>query len=127
MKAQAGIEFITLVSILLVLLSIFLYSSYSKQAEMLSIRIENDLKDLIKSAAFEINAAVRAGDGYERTFNFNVYTNLKGYNITIIKNTIFLEYGSWNLQHNIVTDAVIGNFTDGYNTIKNVGGIVYVN
>lgn len=94
---------------------------------MLSIRIENDLKDLIKSAAFEINAAVRAGDGYERTFNFNVYTSLKGYNITIIKNTIFLEYGSWNLQHNIVTDAIIGNFTNDYNTIKNVGGIVYVN
>ncbi|MEM0473378.1 MAG: hypothetical protein QXF88_01495 [Candidatus Aenigmatarchaeota archaeon] len=127
MKAQSGIEFITLVSMLLVLLSIFLYSSYSKQAEMLSIRIENDLKDLIKSAAFEINAAVRAGDGYERTFNFNVYTSLKGYNITIIKNTIFLEYGSWNLQHNIVTDAIIGNFTNDYNTIKNVGGIVYVN
>lgn len=127
MKSQAGIEFITLVSILLVLISIFLYSSYSKQAEMLNIRIENDLKDLIKSAAFEINAAVKAGGGYERTFNFNVYTTLKGYNMTIIKNTIFLEYGSWNLQHNIVTDAVIGNFTENYNTIRNIGGVIYVN
>ncbi|MBU5690020.1 MAG: hypothetical protein QXM68_02425 [Candidatus Aenigmatarchaeota archaeon] len=127
MKAQMGIEFVVLTSLLLVIISIFLYSSYSKQAELINIKTENELKDLLDAASFEINAAVKAGDGYERSFNMNIYTTLSQYNMEIHGNEIILVYGKWSMYKTIITRDVVGNFTKDFNRIKNVGGTIYVN
>ncbi len=128
MKAQVGIEFLIYVSMLLMLITIYLYSSYSKQAELIQLKIDNDLKDIASSAAFEINSAVRAGDGYERRFNMkDYYSNIKTFNITIIGNTVEVNFGNKYYYTSLVTKNIVGNFTTEWNFIRNIGGVIYVN
>ncbi|MBU5688072.1 MAG: hypothetical protein KQA41_02695 [Candidatus Aenigmarchaeota archaeon] len=128
MKAQAGIEFLFYIAITLIILTLFLYSSYSKQAELTRLKIDNELKDLAKSAAFEINSAVKAGDGYERRFNMKeYYSNVKEFNITIKENIVEVNFGSIYHYSNLLTKNVVGNFTLDWNFIRNQNGVIYVN
>jgi hypothetical protein len=128
MNGQAGIEFFVYVSLVLLLLSIFLYSSYSKQAELMEIRIENEVREIAESAAFEINSAVKAGDGYERRFNMkDYYSTLRDFNITILGNTVEVNFGNKHHYGNLLTDRIVGNFTLDWNRIRNDNGVIYVN
>jgi len=126
MKSQAGIEFLVYSSLLILILIIFLLSSSSKQQELIILKIDNEMKDIASDIAFEINEAVRAGDGYERRFNLNKY-DIKNFEIIIEDSTLIVKKGERRAYANIITSNIIGNFTGNWNRINNTRGIIYVN
>jgi len=128
MRGQVGIEFLVYVSIVLFLLSIFLYSSYSKQFQLMNIKIDNELREIIDGAKFEINAAVRAGDGYQRRFNMKAYyQTLNDFNITIREGLVEVNFGNRYYYGSLLTKNIVGNLTKEWNVIRNDGGMIYVN
>jgi len=128
MKSQVGLEFLFYTALALFTLTVFLYYSYSKHAELMEVKIENELKDVASAAAFEINAAVRAGDGYERRFNMaDYYSALKAFNITIREDFVEVSFGQRHYYENLATKNVIGNFTLQWNVVRNENGVIYVN
>jgi len=128
MKGQAGIEFLAYLSFVLILLSLFLYSSYSKQAELMEIKIKNEIREVAEGVAFEINSAVKAGDGYERRFNMrDYYKTLSDFNITIYENLVEVEFGGRSHFSKVLARRIVGNFTLEWNVIKNENGVIYVN
>jgi hypothetical protein len=128
MKGQVGIEFLAYVSFVLVLLSIFLYSSYSKQSQLMKIKIDNELREIADGAEFEINAAVRAGDGYQRRFNMkSYYQTLNDFNITIREGLVEVSFGNRYYYGNLLTKKIVGNLTKEWNIVRNEGGTIYVN
>lgn len=128
MNGQAGIEFLIYVSIALLIINIFLYSYYSKNYELVNVKLENELKEIASAAAFEINSAVKAGEGYERRFNMkDYYSTLKNFNITIIGNVIQVDFSGRYYYASVATNNIIGNFSLEWNVIKNKDGVIYVN
>lgn len=127
MKGQGGIEFLVYSALLVLLLSVFLLSSYSRQYEFLTLKIENEMKDLANNIAFEINEAVRAGDGYERRFYITT-NSVSDFNVTVGKYYISVEWGNGKVAYaNIVTENVTGSFSKGLNKINNTNGVIYAN
>lgn len=126
MKGQGGVEFLVYSALLVLLLSLFLFSSYSRQYELITLKINNEMKDLANNIAFEINEAVRAGDGYER--KFYITASISNFNVTVGKYYISVEWGNGKTVYsNIITQNITGNFSKGFNKINNTKGVIYVN
>lgn len=127
MKAQVSIEFITYVILLLVVLSALLYSATSKQYELIGIKSNLEAKELCNDISFEINEAVRAGNGYER--RFYVKESLFGisdFNISIENYFVSIDWNGRSSSCSIITNNIIGNIAKGWNSINNTNGVIYV-
>jgi hypothetical protein len=128
MKGQGSIEFLVYVALLVFFLVIFLYSSSSRQYELIMMKQESEMKDLANNLAFEINEASRAGDGYERTFFMSLYTPSPAkYNSSIESSFVTIDYNDRSVSVPLVTRNVFGNFTPDANRINNTKGVIYVN
>jgi len=68
MKGQSAFEFMIYVGIVALIMAVFLWNSLSLQNESMYIKIDTEAKKLCNTIAFEINSAVRTGDGYNRKF-----------------------------------------------------------
>jgi len=124
-KAQIAMEFILLVSVAFMILIIFL-TSVRNQAIDLNERKDFVLvKDLAYKVQYEINIATQVKSGYNRTFFIPEKLDNKEYTIKIEKNelTIKLE----KLEFVLDIPEINGNINKGDNTIKNLGGVVYLN
>ncbi len=85
------------------------------------------MKDLANNIAFEINEAVRAGNGYERRFYITVDT-VSDFNISVGKYYISLEWGNGKIAYaNIITENITGILKKGLNRINNTNGVIYAN
>ncbi len=125
-RAQISIEFILLVSFAFMILMIFLTSVRSQAIDLNEKRDFVLVKDLAYKVQHEINIATQVKSGYNRTFSIPEKLNNKGYAINIVENelTIKLE----NLEFVLNIPEVSGNnINKGNNTIKNLGGVVYLN
>ncbi|MFH8092391.1 MAG: hypothetical protein QXM38_00400 [Candidatus Aenigmatarchaeota archaeon] len=128
MKSQAGIEFLIYLSIIIILLDVFLYSSFSTNYQLISRKVESELEEIASAAVFELNSAVRGGDGYERRFNMKEYSpTIREFNITIHGNIIEVEANNKHYYAFAATNNINGNFTKEWNIIRNVDGVIYVN
>ena len=124
-RAQIAMEFIFLVSIAFIMLLIFL-KAVGDQADDLNEKKEFILvKDLAYKAQYEINMATQVKSGYNRTFFMPEKLDNKDYTITKVGNkiTISLE----NSEFTITIPEINGNITKGNNTIRNLGGVIYLN
>jgi hypothetical protein len=128
MKSQVGIEFITYVILLLIVLSILLYSATSRQYELISIKSNLEAKEMCDDISFEINEATRAGNGYER--RFYVKENLFGsssFNISIENYSVSIDWDGRSTSCSIITNNVVGTIDKGWDSINNSNGVIYVN
>lgn len=124
-KAQIAIEFIFLVCVAFVMLIIFL-TSIRDQATDLSERKDFVLlKDLAYKVQYEINIATQVKSGYNRTFFIPEKLDNKDYTINIEKNEIIVSLGK--LEFFLDIPEINGNINKGNNTIKNIGGVIYLN
>mgnify|MGYP000164958844 CR=1 FL=1 len=124
-KAQIAIEFIFLVCVAFVML-IVLLTSIRDQAIDLNQRKDFVLvKDLAYKVQHEINMATQLKSGYNRIFFIPEKLDNKNYTIKIEKNeiTVSLE----KLEFFLDIPEINGNINKGNNTIKNIGGVVYLN
>ena len=127
MNGQVGIEFITFMVLLLIILSALLYSTSSREQELIAIRSDMDVKDLCEDIAFEINEAVRAGDGYKRRFYVKEsLIGIKDFNITVSDYSVFINWNGKSRSCYIITSNFTGNVTKGWNIINNTKGAIYV-
>jgi hypothetical protein len=125
MKAQAAVEFFILISIMLIITSIFLISGFSLQGNLLVMKLNKEAQEITDSAAFEINSAVQAGNGYSRkfyleeNFGYDYVLRIEGYAVVM----------SWNGRTNvakILTNTINGNLGKGWNRIRNIQGVIYI-
>jgi hypothetical protein len=117
------------IGILLVILSVFLWSSNSLQSRLNEVKIQNDAQQLCDKVAFEINTAVRSGNGYKRDFYMEKsFFGVSDFNITVDYYTVYLTWNNFSVISNIITKNITGTITEGrINTIENRRGIIYVN
>ena len=124
-KAQIAIEFILLVSVAFVILIIFLTSVRSQATDLNKRKDFVLVKDLAYKVQYEINIATQVKSGYNRTFFIPEKLDNKDYAIKIEQNelTIKLE----NLEFVLNIPEINGSIKKGNNTIKNLGGVIYLN
>jgi uncharacterized protein (UPF0333 family) len=126
MKAQVSVEFLVLVSFLLLAVIVIFYYGTRFQSEATLERVYNDAKTLVEEIAFEINLASKAGNGYIR--KFYVPKDVLGRNFTIVVSEyhVTLSYEEGAVSTTIVIDDIVGNVTSGWNLITNVNGVIHV-
>lgn len=128
MLAQISIEFITLVSILIVILSLTIYYNSSFYLQMNSAKIYSDAQTLSDQVASEINLALKAGNGYSRIFYIpKEILNAIDYNISVENYRVILNWATGSTHSIILVEDVIGDLIKGQNLIKNLDGRIYVN
>lgn len=127
MKSQAGIELMIFVSILLLAFTSFLIGNFSFQSELITTKTSTEAQKICDEIGFEINTAVRAGNGYERNFFVeDSFFGVSEYNITVQNYTVYLDWDKGSITSTIITDNIIGSVEEGWNMIKNTGGKIYV-
>ena len=127
MKSQVSIEFMIFVTILIAILTVFLWSDTSLSYRMIGIKSNTEAKKLCDSVAFEINSAARTGDGYKR--NFYVDETLYGisdFTISIEEYSVYIDWDGKSVSSSIITKNIIGTINKGWNLIENKQGVVYV-
>jgi len=127
MKGQASLEFLIFTSILILMLSVYFWSSSSFQQRVNRIKSIEEAQRLCDKIAFEINLAVRAGDGYRRKFyvDENLY-GISNFTIRVANNTVFLDWNEGSVSSSIITKNIVGTIKKGDNLIENRGGTIYV-
>ena len=90
--------------------------------------MENEVDTVLKDIVYEINSAVTSGPGYERKFfipeNIGGYSN---YKITVGNNLVFIDWDNRSKSKTIITESINGKLSKGWNWIRNVNGVIYVN
>ena len=127
MKAQVSNEFLIFVLILVIIISIFSSSSLSFKNQLTNIRIQTEAKRLADYVASEINLAAEVGEGYERRFYVeNSFAGITEFSIEVSNYSLFLEWRGGTIYSPLVVPLIHGKIKKGWNTIRNVGGEVYV-
>jgi hypothetical protein len=128
MRGQISVEFMTLVSILIVIFTVFLWSANSWDYKIIGIKTNAEAKKLSDIIAFEINSAARAGDGYKRSFYLDEHPyGISDYDISVEGYSVFIDWDDKSISSNIITKNITGNVIKGWNLIENKDGMVYVN
>jgi len=126
--AQASIEFIFLLSILSIFLFLVVYQNSSLYSQANYVKTLKDAQEISDQIAFEINLALKAGDGYSRVFYIpNKISNSIDYNVSIENYLVILKWNSSSTQSVIFVKNVNGEIVKGKNFIRNLNGVIYVN
>jgi hypothetical protein len=126
--AQVSIEFISLISVLFILLVLTIYYNSELYFQIYSTRILKEAQTISDQIASEINLALKAGDGYSRIFFLpSKLSNSVDYSITVENYLVIVAWDGSPVRSTILTKNVTGEFLKGRNLIRNSGGIVYVN
>ncbi len=129
MKGQAAIEFLVYVGIVALIMAAILWNSLSLQNQSMYTKIEVEAKKLCDTIAFEINSAVRSGDGYNRKFLVpKSFAGITDFTITVNEYSVFLDWGDKSVSSSIITRNITNTdvIDKGFNFIENRGGNIYV-
>ncbi len=127
MSAQASLEFVALVSVLLVLLLMTIYYNSSFNVQIYTAETYSAAQMINDKIAYEINLALKSGDGYSRGFYIPYkISNAFDYNITVDNYLVTLKWSSGRTQSVILTKNITGDLKGGRNTIQNIEGGLYV-
>ena len=127
MIGQVSTEFMIFVSILVVMMTIFLWSNTSMSYQAIGIKSDTEAKKLCDRISFEINSASRAGNGYKR--NFYVDENLYGisdFTISVSEYSVFVDWNEKSVSSSIIVKNITGTIHTGWNLIENKDGIIHV-
>lgn len=127
MRGQISIEFMIFVTILALIVIALLWNNLSLQNRMIGIKTNVEAQKLSDSIAFEINAAVKAGDGYERDFYVeNSFFGISNFNISVEEYYASIDWSERSVSSRIITKNITGTISKGWNQIKNVNGEIIV-
>ena len=129
MKGQAAIEFITYVSILTFILAVFLWSSTSLEKRKTGIKTMTEAENFCDNIAFEINSAVRSGDGYSRKFHVDdSFYGVSNFDISVNNYSVYMDWTNNSVSSSIIIKnlANTNTISPGFNFIENRGGDIYV-
>lgn len=124
-KAQAAMEFMILVGVLLFIFVIMLGVVSSKTTYIAKKRETMTGEDIVTKVQKEINLAARVLDGYSREFTLPEKIGNKDYNISMAGNEVILSLEGQDFWR--VIPSVVGNITKGNNKINKTNGVIYLN
>ena len=129
MKGQAGIEFMILMSVMLTIVLIFVWNGLSTRQRVFEAKTNVKAQEFCDYIAFEINSAVKAGDGYKRNFNVeNELFGISDFTINVSEYSVFVDWDG----KSVTSSIVIRNITNGViergkkYSIENKNGEIYV-
>jgi hypothetical protein len=127
MLAQASTEFLVFVSLLLILVFLVVYKNYQSAAQLEEYKSYQEAQNLVNDIAFEINLALKAGDGYSRKFYVSkeVY-GISNFTIEVRDYQVKLKWDKGEVSANIFTRNITGTIKAGENVVRNVKGEIYV-
>jgi len=129
MKGQSAFEFLVYVSIVVLIMAVFLWNSLSLQTQSMHTKIDVEAKNVCDSIAFEINSAVRSGDGYSRKFFVsNSFAGVTDFTIKVDGYSVFVDWGDKSVSSSIIIRNITNTnvINKGSNFIENKDGNVYV-
>ncbi len=128
MKGQVTIEFMIFVTILIFMLSIIMWNNVSLQSQMMYAKANIEVQKLCDTIAFEINSAVRAGQGYRRRFYVEEHVyGVSNYTVDVKEYAVFIDWDGNSVVSSIITKNITsGTINKGWNYIENINGELYV-
>jgi hypothetical protein len=127
MKAQVSMEFMILIFLLVLLFVLYTQNSFSVQKDMITIKIEQDAKQVSDKIAFEINTAVSSGNGYARRFYVeNSFSGISDFTISVENYEATISWSQESVSSQITTKNITGVISKGWNLIENRVGDIHV-
>lgn len=127
MKLQVSVEFMILVSLLLLVFIAVIGGNSYLQKNMMSIKSDTEAKKLSDKIAFEINTAVKTGDGYEKRFYIEEsFAGIYYFDIEIENYSVNIRWDDKVTSSPIIVKNITGSVTKGWNLIKNTDGVINV-
>lgn len=126
MKGQISVEFITFLSVILLL---FALASYAAVISSRDINAENEVTDARRIAsiiAYETNIAAEVGTGYSHRFYLplTLYSN-SDYAVNLSENRfVYVLWKNKSYSLPVIADNVTGAVKKGQNTVKNINGVI---
>jgi len=129
-KAEASIEFMIFIGILLVFFVFFMGIIGVKRMDIDESTVYSNARNIINTVANEVNTASRIEGYYREFFIPERLADGETYNITLYPSLRIVKI-EWNDGKNIFsylqTENIQGNFTSGTNKIKRSNGMVLIN
>ena len=125
LKGQAGMEFMLLTGIVLLMFTVMLGVVADKTSEINRNKNIIAAEDYVTTVQKEINLAARVLDGYSREFYIPQRINKQEYNISIIGDEVVINTARQDFWRTV--PPVVGNITKGFNTINKTNGVIYLN
>ena len=127
-KAQASVELIVYVSIMLVIFGIAAVTASDKQKEIYDERVFAAAKNTLNAVVTEIDAAVSVGSGYSHKFSLPYTLSDVDYSIGVDNQyqTVYIEWSEKNYSLPLTTSNINGSFVKGENKISNRGGMITI-
>lgn len=124
-KAQASAEFMAYVVMLLVVLLVAAFIAINTTEDVRTESANNDAKRIAYVVASEINMANEIGDGYTRRFFIpEQLKNGENFSLNVASQRITVSWSNANYSLPLTASNITGSPIKGYNTMKNIGGVV---
>ena len=126
MKSQVSVEFLLLVSLLIAFAGIIILINSGFQESVREEEIERAAHRACEKISFEINNAVRFGDGYKRRFYLEEKIAGLDYTLNLENYAIIIEFDGKRIECKTLAKEINGNLKKGWNLIQNLEGEIYV-
>jgi hypothetical protein len=94
---------------------------------MNDLKMDVEADEVNEKIVFEINSAVIAGDGYQRNFFLeDKIGGYSGYMVEVKNYTSILYWDGLTKYSGVAVDSINGTIREGWNNIRNVDGVIYV-
>ena len=126
-KAQVSIEFLALVSFMV--LTFVIYTPFFWQ-QQLDIEVEKEYMiggKIALSVKKEIDTAVMFGSGYNRNFTLPGQISDSDYVIAIENKILKIRWKDRATEENLIAHNISGNPKAGFNTLSNRDDVIYIN
>jgi uncharacterized protein (UPF0333 family) len=126
-KAQVSLEFMALVSFMLLFFVIYTPFFWQQQLDM---EIEKEYligEKLALSVKKEIDTAVMFGTGYKRNFTLSEQISGSDYAIFVENKTLRIFWKDKSTTANLIAHNITGDPQPGFNTLSNRKDVVYLN
>ena len=128
MKAQAGVEFIAFVTLILIIASVAVSVWWPLRNAGYERKIESGAVTTLRTIVFQINTDQTVGDGYQGRFFLDQTLLGVDYNISQEPHFVSIQWSKRTAILPTIPENVTGNFKIGdWNTVKNVNGVINVN
>ncbi|MBD3249220.1 hypothetical protein GF336_04195 [Candidatus Woesearchaeota archaeon] len=125
-KAQVSMEFVFLVSLAFMIMTVFIASTRSEFDELRSEEERTLVRDVGMMAHSELVIASNVEDGYRRIFDIPEKLDESiEYDIEISNNTLLVYTDDYESVFNV--PSVTGQIQKGNNRINKTGGTIYLN
>ncbi len=127
MKGQVSLEFLILLSVLILVATVTFLTSGTFQTNVFEERVYSSAMEVCKKVSSEINRAIKIGDGYER--DFSLEEKLFGgidYSVEIKNYSVIVRFDDKFASCSTLAESINGEIKKGKNVIKNENGEIYV-